>query len=54
MVQLEDVASAASTRSDSPVIVLPLSVSVLWSALSGREEAVDSAGHTAAEQSVKQ
>ncbi len=36
MVRLEDVASAASARSDSPVTVLPLSVSVLWSALSGR------------------
>ncbi len=54
MVQLEDVASAASARSDSPVTVLPLSVSVLWSALSGREEAVHSASHIAAEQSVKQ
>ncbi len=53
MVQL-DVASAASARSDSPGTVLPLSASVLWSELSGREEAVYSASHTAAEPSVKQ
>ncbi len=34
MVQLEDVASAASARSDSPGTVLPLSASVLCSELS--------------------
>ncbi len=44
----------ASSRSDSPGTVLPLSASVLWSELSGREEAVYSAGHTAAEPSVKE
>ncbi len=44
----------ASTRSDSPGTVLPLSASVLWSELSGREEAVHSAGQTAAEPSVKE
>ncbi len=38
-----------SARSDSPGTVLPLSASVLCSELSGREEAVHSAGHTAAE-----
>ncbi len=44
----------ASARSDSPGTVLPLSVSVLCSELSGWEEAVHSAGHTAAEPSVKE
>ncbi len=48
MVQLED-CSAASARSDSPGTVLPLSASVLCSELSGKEEAVHSAGHTAAD-----
>ncbi len=42
-----------SARSDSPGTVLPLSASVQCSELSGREEAVHSAGHTAAEPSVK-
>ncbi len=54
MVHLEDVASAASARSDSPGTVLPLSASVLWRELSGRKEAVHSAGHTAAEPAVKE
>ncbi len=53
MVQLED-CSAARARSDSPGTVLPLFASVLCSELSGKEEAVHSAGHTAAEPSVKQ
>ncbi len=43
-----------AVRSDSPSTVLPLSASLLWSELSGREEAVHSAGHTAAEPSVKE
>ncbi len=51
MVQLED---AASVRFDSPGTVLPLSVSVLSSERRGREEAVHSAGHTAAEPSVNE
>ncbi len=54
MVQLEYVASAANAWSDSPGTVLPLSASVLWTELSGREEAVHSAGHTAAEPSIKE
>ncbi len=41
----------ASARSDSSGTVLPLSASVLCSELSDREEAVHSAGHTAAEPS---
>ncbi len=51
MVQLED---AASVRSDSPGTALPLSASVLSSERRGREEAVHSAGHTAAEPSVNE
>ncbi len=43
----------ASTRSVSPGTVLPLSASVLCSEMGGRE-AVQSAGHTAAEPSVKE
>ncbi len=53
MVQFEDVASAASARSALPAQCCH-SPSVLWRELSGREEAVHSAGHTAADPSVKE
>ncbi len=56
MVQLEDVTSAAPQAQGLtlPAQFLPLSASVLCGELSCREEAVHSAGHTAAEPSVKE